>query len=204
MCARTITVPLSELRQTDAVQSLIADPQFQSLSSAGKRKALAKIDPTFAKLSDASLGQFLSEYDATRISNQGFIPDPTQNYSPPAGLRLTRNQLLRAMRTKEPAYNSGNDKTLIDDFLNMYPDWRNALVEGEFLGDSQPKWYADAVEAGVSVTELPDEAKPGSPPEPLGLSQSVSKNLLLIVSGLFFLFTGAGLLLGVRSARHES
>jgi len=58
----------------DTLKSLVADPQFRSLSSDGKRKALRKIDPDFSKLSDSGVDQFLSEYSASTggtVSSKG-------------------------------------------------------------------------------------------------------------------------------------
>jgi hypothetical protein len=141
-------------------------------------------------------------------SSRYYFIDPTHNYSPPAGLRLTRAQLVRVIRTKEPLNPTSDNGLLVTDeelviqFLLMYPHWRPALVEDGAPGDSQSKWYADAVAAGVDMTAVPDLEKPGEPPEPFKLWQSVGNEWVLMVPGVFLFFVGVGLLFGVKPARN--
>jgi hypothetical protein len=133
-----------------------------------------------------------------RMYEENNVPDG----SPPAGLRLTRDQLAQAIRNKEPVYHTSDNEKLVTQFLDMYPQWRTALVEDGASGDSQPKWYADAVAAGVNITAVPKEEKP-APPEPFRLWQSVGNERVIIMPGVILFFTGVGLLFGVKPNRNE-
>jgi hypothetical protein len=136
-------------------------------------------------------------------------PDGSYDYSPkdkfpdgdpPTGIRLTRDQLAEAIKTKDPACQTSENEKVVNHFLDRYPRWRTALVEDEASGDSQPRWYADAVAAGVNMTAVSDEEKP-DPPEPPKLSQSVSNGWVLTVPGVLLFFIGVGLLFGIKPTR---
>jgi hypothetical protein len=133
------------------------------------------------------------------IYSEDVVPDG----SPPAGLPLTRDQLAQAIKTKEPAYQTSENENVVNQFLDRYPRWRTALVEDGASGDSQPKWYADAVAAGVNINAVPEAEKP-DPPEPPKLWQSVGNGWVLIVLGLLLFFVGVGLLFGVKPNRNDS
>jgi hypothetical protein len=123
--------------------------------------------------------------------------------APPTGLRLTRDQLSHAIKTKDPACQSSANEKVVNHFLDRYPRWRTALVEDGASGDSQPQWYADAVAAGVNINAVPEAEKP-DPPEPPNLWQSVGNGWVPIVLGVFLFFIGVGLLFGIKPTRNES
>jgi hypothetical protein len=131
---------------------------------------------------------------------------PEDNFpdgDPPTGLRLTRDQLSHAIKTKDPACQTSANEKVVNHFLDRYPRWRTALVEDGASGDSQPKWYADAVVAGVNINAVPEEEKP-DPPGPPKLWQSVGNGWVFIVLGLLLFFIGVGLLFGVKPNRNDS
>jgi hypothetical protein len=122
---------------------------------------------------------------------------------PPTGLRLTRKQLAQAIKIKDHACGTSENENVVNHFLDRYPRWRTALVENEASENSPPKWYAEAVAAGVNMTAVSDYEKP-DPPEPHRLWQCVTNGWVLIVPGVILSFIGVGLLFGVRPTRNES
>jgi hypothetical protein len=136
------------------------------------------------------------------------IPDFAKSYpvSPYAAVPSAKKQQARP--------SSGYTRVILPDGSCVYYPTSMGYAEimdvtqSEHGGeDCQAKWYTDAVAAGVEITAIQKEEKPGNgkkPPEPFKLWRSARKNLFLIVPGLFQLFIGMGLLWGVKPTRNKT
>ncbi len=140
------------------------------------------------------------ERDIPKLAKQYPILDHNDISKVPSGIRLTREDLFHEFTLVSKGLSPGDQEEFLQYILKKYPDWKRVLVDSSERESERAQFilFDKALAANLNWAALPYSTLPGDPPEPFKLSEAVTKNWMIEISGVLAVGVGMGLVLGVR------